>query len=512
MFFEGLNNSNDILKLSKTHNVYSGREIFRCFCFAHPTTGIDKTTTWCYDISGNILSRTEYDYTIGDLTNIAPTATFAYEYESGWKDKLTSFAGQPIVYAKDIIPVLYKNMHLGWSRNGLLTTVSTKNTAIAMQYNASGVRFRKVVLGTGVYSTTDYTYAGNKLVRETKTGTLASTKTYLYNSQGVMGFVQDGKEYIYHKNLFGDVVSIYQGATKVVEYAYDAFGNCTIVSDTDGIGANNPFRYRGYYWDTDLQLYYIQGRYYDPQTGRFVQPANVSGLNPQVIHGLNLYSYSNNQIGVAYSSSSVSGGASCGTFASRVGNSKSIYHGTLSNSSNILSAIGSLSIAFGFFDQWSGYLSGGFDAGLSFLESEGFGFQFLGKYSSALKKFGVGMTIAGNVLSWGSSVYNNFTNPNYTPEEAIGASAMDAVYYTGKALGTYWLGSKVGKLAVTLGVAAGSAVLGTTVFGTTIGFVGALAIGGGVAVLVGIAGAVAIYFLGELLDEGWNWIKEQIFE
>ena len=40
----------------------------------------------------------------------------------------------------------------------------------------------------------------------------------------------------------------------------------------------------------------------------------------------------------------------------------------------------------------------------------------------------------------------------------------------------------------------------------------ALAIGGGVAVLVGIAGAVAIYHLGELLDEGWNWIKEQIFE
>ena len=42
------------------------------------TPGVDKTTTWCYDISGNIVSRSEYDYTTGHLTNVAPTATFAY--------------------------------------------------------------------------------------------------------------------------------------------------------------------------------------------------------------------------------------------------------------------------------------------------------------------------------------------------------------------------------------------------------------------------------------------------
>ena len=270
---------------------------------------LDKTFVWCYDTSGNILSRTEYDYTIGDLTNVAPTATFAYEYESGWKDKLTSFAGQPIVYVKDILPVLYKNMHLGWSRNGLLTTVSTTNTAIAMQYNASGVRFRKVVLGTGVYSTTDYTYAGNKLVRETKTGTLASTKTYLYNSQGIIGFVQDGAEYIYHKNIFGDIVAIYQGATKVAEYAYDAFGNCTVIDPTTGlpststefIGNVNPFRYRGYYYDTDLNLYYLMSRYYDPQTGRFINVDSLEHLDPVSIGGMNLCTYArNNPVGITY--------------------------------------------------------------------------------------------------------------------------------------------------------------------------------------------------------------------
>ncbi len=200
------------------------------------------------------------------------------------------------------------------------------------------------------------------------------------------------------------------------------------------------------------------------------------------------------------------------SIVSSVGSSNSEYHGTISNSSNILGALGSLSTAFGFFDQWSGYLSGGLDAGLSFWGPKGFGFQSLGKYSLALKKLGVGMAIAGNVLFWGSSVYNNFTNPYYSISEVIGASAMDAAYYTAKGLGTYWLAKKVGDFAVTAGVAAGSAALGATVFGTTIGFVGALAIGGGVAVLVGIAGAVAIYYLGELIDNVWESVKKKIFK
>ena len=261
-------------------------------------------------------------------------------------------------------------------------------------------------------------------------------------------------------------------------------------------------------------MYYLQSRYYDQKTGRFIQPADVSTLNPSSINGLNLYSYANNNpIGIAYrSSGSGTNGGMVSSIASSVGGLNSGYHGTISNSSNILGALGTLSTAFGLFDQWSGYLSGGLDAGLAYWGPEGFGFQFLGKYSSALKKFGIGMTIAGNVLSWGSSVYNNFNNPNYSTGEAIGASFMDAAYYTGKGFGTYWLGSKVGELAVTAGITAGSAALGATAFGTTIGFVGAFAIGGGVAVLVGIAGAVAIYYLGEWIDDGWEWLKKQIFE
>ena len=99
---------------------------------------------------------------------------------------------------------------------------------------------------------------------------------------------------MYRKNLFGDVTAIYNGTTKVAEYVYDAWGNCTITTNVNGYGTRNPIRYRGYYYDTDLNLYYLMTRYYDPQTGRFINADTPEYLDPKTINGLNLYSYCNN--------------------------------------------------------------------------------------------------------------------------------------------------------------------------------------------------------------------------
>ena len=99
---------------------------------------------------------------------------------------------------------------------------------------------------------------------------------------------------MYRKNLFGDVTAIYNGTTKVAEYVYDAWGNCTVTTNVNGYGTRNPFRYRGYYYDSDLQMYYLMTRYYDPQTGRFINADTPDYLDPKTINGLNLYSYCNN--------------------------------------------------------------------------------------------------------------------------------------------------------------------------------------------------------------------------
>lgn len=61
-----------------------------------------------------------------------------------------------------------------------------------------------------------------------------------------------------------------------------------------GYATLNPFRYRGYYWDDDLKMYYLMTRYYDPKTGRFINADSFDYLEPAAINGLNLYAYCKN--------------------------------------------------------------------------------------------------------------------------------------------------------------------------------------------------------------------------
>ena len=81
---------------------------------------------------------------------------------------------------------------------------------------------------------------------------------------------------------------------KVVEYDYDVWGNHTVSGSNTALGSLNPFRYRGYFYDTDTGLYYLQTRYYDPEAGRFISPDSVQYANPEAVNGLNLYAYCGN--------------------------------------------------------------------------------------------------------------------------------------------------------------------------------------------------------------------------
>ena len=69
-----------------------------------------------------------------------------------------------------------------------------------------------------------------------------------------------------------------------------AWGNL-LEEPTNGVLLANPFRYRGYYYDTSIGLYYLNSRYYDPETGRFLNEDLVSYLEPETIGGINLYTY-----------------------------------------------------------------------------------------------------------------------------------------------------------------------------------------------------------------------------
>ena len=98
--------------------------------------------------------------------------------------------------------------------------------------------------------------------------------------------------FYFEKNLQGDIVAVYNSSgTKLVTYKYDAWGNHTTAYSNGGntTGAQyNPFRYRGYYYDSDLGLYYLNSRYYDANTSRFL---NADGQLNGGLLGYNQFAY-----------------------------------------------------------------------------------------------------------------------------------------------------------------------------------------------------------------------------
>ena len=114
-------------------------------------------------------------------------------------------------------------------------------------------------------------------------------------STGISG----GVTYFPRYNGFGDVTALLDTSGNiVVRYAYDAWGKVLSVTDAGGnaitdkyhVGTQNPFRYRGYYYDTETGFYYLQSRYYDPETGRFINADSIAGVRGQVTSN-NVFAY-----------------------------------------------------------------------------------------------------------------------------------------------------------------------------------------------------------------------------
>ena len=123
---------------------------------------------------------------------------------------------------------------------------------------------------------------------------------FIYDNSGVAGVKYNSAQYFYRKDVQGNIIAILDSTGKaVVKYVYDAWGNHAVVDAngndvTSGIGVLNPFRYRGYYYDTETELYYLQTRYYDPELGRFISQDSLEYADPETINGLNLYAYCGN--------------------------------------------------------------------------------------------------------------------------------------------------------------------------------------------------------------------------
>ena len=263
-----------------------------------------------YDTAGNIRSITK-DGTV--------TKSFGYTNPS-WPDLLTSVTANGTT--KDVLyegqsqtsdlpssgnPVTYYNgrdYHFDWSKGRQLTEAVVGGQTVKYAYDMAGVRSSKQV-GDTTYS---YTTLSGKVMRQTW-GSKSLEFVYDDGNQPFAMIYNDGSTstlYYYVLNAQGDVIALLNSAGALVaSYNYGAWGNYSVHDDKGAkitkasfIGHINPLRYRGYYYDRETRLYYLQSRYYDFANCRFINADTFATTDANGFLSANMFAYcENNPIG-----------------------------------------------------------------------------------------------------------------------------------------------------------------------------------------------------------------------
>ena len=276
----------------------------------------NKKYVYTYDGAGNILSEVVTENDTGDEIS---SKTFTYDTESGWGDLLVGYTektnnndstinheikytesetdvciGNPIKYRDGII--------FSWSNGRQLDSYTKDGKTVSYTYDTDGMRLSKTV-GDVEYT---YLYEGGLLVQETRGSKIFD---YSYDANGNIRMLKYTANanvtptyYYYALNSRGDVIGLYDSnGNLTARYTYDAWGNEVSVTYSNGniithdthIAKMQPFRYRSYYYDTDSGFYYLQSRYYDPVTHRFINADGLVSTGTGIL-GHNMFAYCEN--------------------------------------------------------------------------------------------------------------------------------------------------------------------------------------------------------------------------
>ncbi|MBP3446405.1 MAG: DNRLRE domain-containing protein [Clostridia bacterium] len=268
----------------------------------HDDAVANKSTLYNYN-NGNYTGFQEYGYSTGTLGNIQYLKLKGYS--STWKDQMTYFDGERVTYDEIGNVTSYEGYTYDWEKGRQLSSITGNGLNMSFDYNSSGLRTKKIVNG----EENQYFYSGDLLISEYN-GLEYMNFTYSPSGEPVGFSFYDAEEnepldyYFYFKNIQGDIIGLldHQGAIYCT-YSYDAWGKLLGVYDRNGneitnpnhAANRNPLRYRGYYYDDETGLYYLNSRYYNPEWGTFIcaDDINCIGIDGTVL-SYNLYSYCGN--------------------------------------------------------------------------------------------------------------------------------------------------------------------------------------------------------------------------
>jgi RHS repeat-associated protein len=270
------------------------------------------TYVYTYDGAGNILSKITYPYTTSELG--VANNTINYTYDETWNDRLSSYGTTEFDYDNIGNPVKIGDKKLTWSGRQLYSyedpNYSSGIKTVDFDYDENGLRHRKTVkINNIITEQYDYVWLDGSLISQTYTAysngvaTTTDTAKFIYDDFGTLqGFIlNDTNTYLYTKNLQGDILSIVnENGQTILTYEYDSWGMVEFtVSSKDYLLLAytllyvSPFTYRSYCYDYDIELYYLQSRYYSAEFNRFINADMYIDTGTGVL-GMNMFAYCEN--------------------------------------------------------------------------------------------------------------------------------------------------------------------------------------------------------------------------
>lgn len=246
----------------------------------------NRVTTYTYDLSGNRNTQKVTSQDVNSIINYyydssnrllktienknGAVTVNDFGYDDNGNQKMLIVTGED--GEKDITTYDYDKL------NRLILTKTTGQT-IGASYDPFGQRISKTINGV----TTKFYNDNTNAVLEVKSGAVVRNVFGL----NLILRQDSGNNLYYMYNGHGDVVTVTDEASNGVNrYEYDVFGNTTLKTELFA----NPYRYSGYYFDSELNYYYLNARYYDSTNARFITEDSITG-NYQDPLSLNLYTY-----------------------------------------------------------------------------------------------------------------------------------------------------------------------------------------------------------------------------
>ena len=274
---------------------------------------VERSTSYAYDQNNRLTEEVNsefgslkyvYDNVTGNLRKVQKKNAATDQYEdlkvfTYTKGKRTGVNGKAVTYDRfgnvvsedgDITREYTYNDRNLLSNVLISSPVATYALSCQSFYNHQGVRYKKIYTNGTEALTTRYYLDGSKILGEfiydEATGRGKELK-YYYNAQGICGISHGGQNYRLIKDIFGNVTKIMWNHCTLAEYVYDAWGNCKILWNADRDSAqerdvfvveNNPFLWKGHYYDRETDLYYVGGRFYSPALMQYLDADDPENL------------------------------------------------------------------------------------------------------------------------------------------------------------------------------------------------------------------------------------------